>query len=159
MFPWLSSPFPLCSRLPGCPLPPASVLPASYPHPPALCRGPSSLSCHLPCHVLAGLGEGSLHPAPLPCVRLGGVSPGTAAETPTWHSPECLAAGQGVADMWGGGQLRRWGADPAWSAPPSGEGMEGLADGTTHVTWSPSALSSLSCSLLSLRPLCLSVCL
>lgn len=41
-------------------------------------------------------------PAPTMCVS-GGALPGIVMETPTWPSPERLAAGQGVAGMWGGG--------------------------------------------------------
>lgn len=93
---------------------------------------------------------------PPPCVRLGGASPGTVAETPTWHSPERLAAGQGVAGMWGG-PAPEAGCDPAWSAPHSGAGLGG---------WQMGALLSFSTLLLLLPPLsphlcflCLSVCL
>ena len=96
-------------------------------------------------------------PAPTVCMS-GGASPGIVTETPTWPSPECLAAGQGVAGMWGGG-CSMGGCGSAWPALARGRGR-GLADGSHHVAQSPSVFLSLSCSpaSLALRFLALSVC-
>ena len=110
-------PHPRSSLSEGC-LPPSGS--------PTLCRGPS----HLPPAALGvTLVKAPWLPPPHhvcasgePCLAQPQRHPlGTARSTGSW-------AGGG----WhmGGGQLRRWGADPAWAAPHLREGSEGPADGS-----------------------------
>lgn len=101
--------FPLASQLGSCA--PSKPLTPTPPHSGPFCRLPPAprlphtlqrprqlLACLLLFLALCS----SLDPAPPPCVRLRGASPGTVTETPTWHSPERLAAGRGVAGTWEG---------------------------------------------------------
>ena len=83
---------PLVTPQPLCPLPPT---PAHTPQSAENLRSPTLDSWAL------GRFAPSC-PAPTVCVS-GGASLGIVTETPTWPSPERLAAGQGVAGMWGGG--------------------------------------------------------
>lgn len=154
---------PITSPTPPCATPASFhpvFIPACSPRPCHPRRGPGNRppASH---HCWRWTWEGSVDPAPPPCVRLGGASPGTVAQTPTWHGPERLAAGQEVAGMWGGGQLRRWVADPAWPAPHSRGRWKAWQMGAAHVAPFPCFLVTLTCSLssLCLHLLPLSVCL
>lgn len=90
------------------------------------------------------LWEGLPPPAPPPPCVSGGALLGIVMETPTWPSPGRLAAGQGVAGMWGGG-CSAGGVRVRLACPCSWEGP-GLS------RWEPSRCSLPLSSCLSPAP-------